>query len=340
MICVHRRAVRLLAVLAALLVAAACTEPAENRVAAPIGAEPTMQPDDLVDLQVYFRGGEGSSAYLVGVTKETAVTDDLPRQAIELLIAGPAEGDGRELSASLPTTTRVRDLEVAGGTARLDLSHEVISDADEVNPSPEHEALALAAVVGTLTEFPAIDRVRLSVEGRQTGWRSGVDVGGFWGGWGLPEVLVRDESVMSEPAEGDGVPDLELFSSEDQALGAPPSEPVAVTKVRVRDRTTYLRVTVELAPVTDEDASASVPPARARRGEGQIVLEIDDIASYEADVEPGQRVELETPAFEGVTVQDTDQEGRLRLVVGTSEEQDFWLHDLSSPTRLVLDVRK
>ncbi len=45
--------------LAALLVAAACTEPAENRVAAPIDAEPTMQPDDLVDLQVYFRGGEG-----------------------------------------------------------------------------------------------------------------------------------------------------------------------------------------------------------------------------------------------------------------------------------------
>lgn len=335
------RSAGLLAVLAALLALPACNRAPDTQVAEAISAQPTMQPDDVVDLTVYFRSGEGSSAHLVGVTKEVAITDDLPRQAVQLLIDGPAETDGAGLSPALPPETRVLDLTVTDGTAHLDLSHEVISEADEVNPSPEHEALALAAIAGTLTEFPAIERVRLSVEGRQTGWRSGVDVSAFWGAWGLPELLVRDESVMSDPAaEGDGVPDLALFSTDEQTVGAPPSEPVAVTNVRVRDRATYLRIIVELAAVSDDGTPASVPPARARLDGDRIVLEIDDVAAYEADFEPGQRVELDDPAFQGVAVEDTDEEDTVRIAVLPGGERDFWLQDLSSPTRIVLDVRK
>lgn len=329
-----------LALWAALLAVAGCTAGPEASVTAtPASVEPTMQPDDLVDLTVYFRSGEGSTAYLVAVTREAAISDDLPRQAISMLIAGPEEGDG-DLSAALPGSTRVLDLDVTDGTAHLDLSHEVISAADDVNPSPEHEALALAAIVGTLTEFPAIEQVRLSVEGRQTGWRTGVNVGRFWGGWGLPEVLVRDESVLSEPPEGDGVPDLALFSAEPQELGAPPADPVGVRSVRVRDRATYLRVIVELATVGDADASASIPETRAYADGGHVVLEVDGIAAYEADFEPGQRVEVDDPAFLGVSVDDTDRDDQARIVVQPKDAQDFWLHDLSSPTRIVLDVRK
>lgn len=331
---------RVLALLAVALTAAACTAQTDIPVAEPLGAEPTMQPADLVDLNVYFRSGEGSTAHLTSVTREVPITDDLPRQAVALLIAGPEEGDGQGLSPVLPPTTRVLDLTVTDGVADLDLSHDVISDADEVNPSPEHEALALAAIAGTLTEFPEIERVRLSVEGRQTGWRSGVDVEAFWGGWGLPEVLARDESVMSEPAEGDGVPDLTLFSAEPQEVGATPSETVAVTSLRVRDRATYLRIIVELSTVGDSDTPASVAPARARLDGDRLVLEIDDIAAYEADFEPGQRVELDDPAFRGVAVEDTERDDQVRIAVLPNQPSDFWLHDLSAPTRIVLDVRK
>ncbi|MGI8875240.1 MAG: GerMN domain-containing protein [Egibacteraceae bacterium] len=338
-----------LAALAAVLVLAACTRGGTEPLAEPIRTEPTMQPADMVDLTVYFRSGEGSSAYLVPVTKETAITGDLPLAAVQHLIAGPRGEDESGLSAALPPETQVLDLRVADGTAHLDLSREVISRAAGVSPSDEHEALALAAIVGTLTEFPTIEQVRLSVEGHQTGSRRGLDVGAFWGGWGLPEVLVRDESIMvlvrdesimAEPSEGDGVPPLDSFSTEDQDIGAPPDEPLAVTRVRVRDRVTYLRVIVELADVGDPDAAAAVPPARVREDGGRIVLEIDDIAAYDADVEPGQRVEVEGPAFDGVVVEDTDRPDQVRITVLPTTPREFWLRDLSSPTRLILDVRK
>lgn len=336
----------LLAALVAALAAAACTaspttdaEPVTSP-ASTEQVEPTMQPSDVVDLTVYFRSGEGSGAHLVPVTREAAIDDDLPRRALELLIAGPGDDDGRSLDPPLPAGTQVRDVTVTDGTAVVDLSHEVISRAGDVNPSPEHEALALAAVVGTLTEFPAIERVRLLVEGHQRGVHGGVDVGAFWGGWGLPELLVRDESVFSQPAEGEGVPDLQSFETGNQTLGAAPDDPLAVTSVRIRDRTTYLRVVVELAVVDDPDVAAAVPPTRARMLGGNVVLEIEDVADYDADFAPGQRVELDDPMFEGVTVEETERDGRVRIVVLPREERPFWLHDLSSPTRIVLDVRK
>lgn len=330
---------RLVALLGAALAVAACTSGDVAPQGEPVRTEPTMQPDHMVDLTVYFRSGEGSAAYLQPVTRAAPITDDLPLTAVTMLIAGPDSDDPRGLSPCLPPQARVLGLSVDDGTAHLDLSHEVISQADGVNPSEAHEALALAAIAGTLTEFPTIDRVRLTVEGAATGRHDGVEVGRFWGGWGLPEVLVRDESVMSEPTDSDRLPDLSRFSKTSQHLGASVGDDVAVTRVRVRDRTTYLRVVVELATVDDPDASAAVPPARARQVDDRIVLEVEGIAAYDTDVESGERLELDDPSFGSVVVEDAGGE-RLRIVVRPTTRQDFWLHDQSTPTRIILDVRK
>lgn len=330
----------LLGVLAVACTALPSGTPSEpgSSLAEPVTASPTIQPDDVVDLTVYYRSGEGEGAYLVPVTKETSVDDDLPRTALELLLAGPDEEDGRDLAAPLPTSTEVRSLRIDGGTAHVDLSREVITEADSTNP--EHEALGLAALVGTLAELPAIMQVRLSVEGAATGVQDGVDVSAFWGGWGLPEVLVPDDSVMSEPVEGEGVPDLTLFGGKPQEVGTSTEDAVAVTSVRIRDRTTYLRVVLELEHAEDSDASPGVPPARARVDGDRLVLEVDDIAHYDADFAPGQRLELDDPPFEGVSVEETARDGLVRIVVLPAGDREFWLHTLSSPTRIVLDVRK
>ena len=344
---------RWLGPLLALATLAACTStapdlagssPASAPSAEPVSS-PTLQPDDRVDLTVYFRSGEGADAFLVPVTKEASIAGDLPSkglalEALELLIAGPADQDGLDLLPPLPPATKVRSLRIEGDTAHVDLSHEVISRADEVGRAPENEVLALAAVAGTLTEFPAVVKVRLSVEGRQSGRHSGVDVGAFWGGWGLPEVLIRDDSVLAEPVEGEGVPDLELFGHGDQVLGSRDGE-VTLTSVRVRDHTTYLRVIVEVADAQDPDAAPQAPPhTRAREVGGEVVLEIDDVVAYDADVAPGQRIGIDNEAFEGVTVEQLEDEGRVRIVVAPANGRAFWLHQLSSPTRIVLDVRK
>lgn len=334
--------VAVVAVLTALAALTACsrTPVGDPSLVSPVASQPTMQPDDVVDLTVYFRSGEGSKAFLVPVTKEAAIDHDLPRRALELLIAGPTDEDGRGLRAPLPDSTAVRDLRVEDDVAYVDVSHHIISQGADANPSPQHEALALAAIVGTLTEFPAVEQVRLSVEGHQRGWRSGVDVGRFWGWWGLPEVLVPDDSVMSEPAEGEGIPDLERFTAEPQTVGSDSDVPLAVTSVRTRDRTTYMRIMVQLDNLDDPDSSATVPPARVRRVGERIVLEIDDVTVYDADFAPGQRLRLDDPVFDEVAVEETDRDDRVRIVLTPVEPRVFWLHTLSSPTRIVLDVKK
>lgn len=329
----------LLAVLAVAVLAACTRGPLDNSIVEPVGAQPTIQPDDMVDLTVYFRTGEGDEAFLVPVTKETGIDEDLPRRAVELLIAGPTDDDGRDLAAPLPSSTRINSLRVDGDTAYLDLSEHVITQAEEVNPSPENEALALAAVAGTLAEFPVIDQVRLSVEGKQTGVRDDVDVGAFWGGWGLPEVLVPDDSVMTQPAEGEGVPALERFTGDVQEIGSSTDARLAVTRVRPRDRTTYLRIVVEVEDLADPDSPAAVPPARARLAGNAVVVDIEGIAQYDADISEGQRIELDDPLFDSVEV-EIDEGGRVRIIVAPTETRDFWLHSLSSPTRVVLDVKK
>jgi hypothetical protein len=322
---------------------AACSSPAtseqsEDARAEPATDEPTMQPEDHVDLTVYFRRGEGSDAHLEPVTREVRLDDDLPLLALQHLVAGPSEDDGRELSAPLPEQTRVQGLEIADGTATVDLSPHVIADASSVGDSAENEALALSAIAATLAEFPGVERVALTIDGHRSGWHGGVDVGAFWGGWGLPGALVPDDSVIGAPKDGEGVPDLEQFSVDHQHVGSDGDEPVEVESLRIRDRTTYLRFIVELDE--DDDRSASVPRTRARMIGGNIVLELEGVADLGEDVGPGTRLDVDHSVINGIEVEETERPGRLRAVVLLHDEREYWLHSTSSPARVILDIRK
>lgn len=57
----------------------------------------------------------------------------------------------------------MRSLQVKEGTATADFSSEVT----RLNVGSMGEALAVAAIVNTLTEFPEIRRVQILVEGRK-----------------------------------------------------------------------------------------------------------------------------------------------------------------------------
>lgn len=321
------------------VVFAACTpmapvaEPDADGVdASPVPAVPD---EDVVDLTIYLRDGDGEGAHLVGVSREVAVDDDLPRRALELLLAGPGNDDG-DLEAPLPTTTEIRDFRVEDHTAHVDLSGEVITHADQVGASPANEVLALAALADTLTEFPEIDRVRLSVEGEDSGSVEGVgDVGAFWGGWGLPDVLVRDESLVEPEGDANPLPDLAEFDGDPQAVGSDEADPVDVRGIRARDRTSYLRIVVELGDAHDEDAAAAVPQARAWRTPEGVVLELREVAGYDED---NARLDPDRLTFADV---DAEVDGeRLLVTVDAGSRHDFSLSTLTSPVRVVLDVRK
>lgn len=315
------------------LLGAACGSTPTREVVADDGKDSTALPSDAgtVDLRIYLRAGSGSEAYLAPVTRRSTINEDLPRRALELLIAGPEQGDGKDLHATLPASTTVLNFAVEGDTAVVDLSREAIGDAATVEPSPEHELLALSAVANTLTEFPLIDRVRLTIAG-----------GGqqFWGGWGVPEWLARDERVIGPRSKGDGLPAMENFGRQAQQVGSEHAGPVAVLGVRTIDRVGFLRVVVDLGdPGTDESARG-IPPVSAAIEQGRLVLRISDVAENRAELIPGRSLDLGYRPFESLEAEPSALPGPLSIAVMPAGNRPFWLHTLNSPTRVVLDVRK
>jgi hypothetical protein len=328
----------LLALACLPLLLAACTgaDPAGIRQAASPPTTEEADPvvlDDIVDLTLYLRSGAGGSAHLEPVTREVAVEEDLPRRALELLLEGPVEGEDG-LEAPLPTTTRLRALEVERGTAHVELSAEAVRDADRAGGSPSDEVLALGALANTLTEFPSIDLVELSFRG------VGVDGERFWGGWGNPAPLIRDESLIGPAGEGKGPLDLRRFTTETQTTGSGEADPVEISAVRVRDRLTHVRIAVELEPAGDGKEGAKVPRTRARVLGDELVVTVGGVASYSAAFGEHHPLDLTSEAFKELEVTHDGARATLRLRVDDAAERRFWLHTLSSPTRVILDVKK
>ncbi len=308
-------------------VTAASSEQAHRSAA--VSEAAAVQPSDQVDLTLYFRAGHGASAHLVPVVRQVPMSDDLPRQALEQLLGGPVPGDGRGLAPVLPPSTRLLSLRLLGDTAIVNLNRAAFEDAAAVGVGPEHEALALAALVDTLTEFPTVQRARIFVEGR-----SGHP---FWGWWGVPQQLVRDDGVIGPAPAGRSVPDADAFTPRVQRIGTGvEAAAVRIGSVGARMRVGYLQVTLELAGTGGEPA-ATVPRARARHTEEGLELVVDDVAA--AKLPRGGLLTVDDPAFGDVRVAARSLPGRVRLLVSSSRRTAFYLHTFNSPTRIVLDVR-
>lgn len=118
---------------------------------------PRIQEKTWVNL--YFLDSEGS--LLVRRKVEIPKVPGIARAAMERLCQGPP---GKDLLPCLPSGTTVRDLNVkADGTCVVDLSRNAANIAGH---DPKAEALAVSAVVNTLTEFPTVKRVQILVEGQ------------------------------------------------------------------------------------------------------------------------------------------------------------------------------
>jgi hypothetical protein len=194
--------------LMALLLPAGCgrskTVTGEDKVQeeeeAPSGEEAVEESAEgkSITLTLYFIKSEPSDTYLVAVKRTIPYTTGVARAAMEELIKGPSEGSG--LLAAFPSTVKVLDVSVKDGVCTVNLSKEVIVDkAKEGGAGAAMEGLALTSIANTLTEFPTVQKVRLLIEGRQSGQVDGFYIEDFWGHVGLPEFLERDMSVVKSP---------------------------------------------------------------------------------------------------------------------------------------------
>lgn len=151
-----------------------------------------------VTLTLYFMEVTPTDFYLVPEKRTIPYTQAVARAAMEELFKGPAEGS--PLKAIFPNTVRVLDISIKDGVCTLNVSKEIITDkVKQGGAGAEVEGLALASIANTLTEFPTIQKVKLLVEGQQSGMVDGLFIEDFWGHVGLPEYLERNMSKVKAP---------------------------------------------------------------------------------------------------------------------------------------------
>jgi spore germination protein GerM len=152
-----------------------------------------VQPEQTVTLTLYFKMNTETEEYLAP-EERTVTTSDIARSAMEELIKGPGPDSG--LSPVLPNTVKVLDVSVVDGLCTVDVSKEIITDSSQLGYGARSEILALAAIANTLTDIEGIDRVKLLVEGAQSGMAGDRYIEDFWGHVGLSEFLERNEDVI------------------------------------------------------------------------------------------------------------------------------------------------
>jgi len=98
---------------------------------------------------VFLDGGKVATGH-----RRVAPTQAVARAALEQLIAGPnATEQGVGFTSAVPATTKVNEIDIAGGVATVDLAPAVTDHAGQ------------AQIVYTLTQFPTVEKVRFGASG-------------------------------------------------------------------------------------------------------------------------------------------------------------------------------
>jgi spore germination protein GerM len=176
------------------------SEPVEQGGNAGANEDATIEEEGggAMSLSLYFRLSSPDGEWLSLEEREVSGVEDPYRAAMEELIKGPAAGS--QLLPVLPDTVKVLSTGVADGVCTVNVSKEILTDANQVGAGASGEGLALAAIADTLTAFPEVSRVKLLVEGTQSGMVEGRFVEDFWGHMGLPEYLERNEDIIYRPS--------------------------------------------------------------------------------------------------------------------------------------------
>jgi hypothetical protein len=155
----------------------------------------TTAPAETTMVEVWFTRDEQLAVGSFEATLSTPATD-----AMEALLAGPVDLDAEiGMTSAIPAGTELLGLDIADGTAIVDLSGTFESGGGSLSMS-----LRVAQVVSTLTQFDTVDRVTIRLDGR--------DVDAI-GGEGVPAVdLTRDDVrrltpfvVITSPLPGETV---------------------------------------------------------------------------------------------------------------------------------------
>jgi spore germination protein GerM len=148
-----------------------------------------------IEVKLYFAQYEDNQSFLQPETRTVETGDDIYRSVVEELVKGP---ESEQLYPTLPSNTLVYSVKSDNGLAIADFSKELITNFEEIPHSSTTEMLAIYSIVNTLTEFDEIERVRITIEGKQNGEVDGLFVEDFWGHVGIYEDFTRNEDIMEK----------------------------------------------------------------------------------------------------------------------------------------------
>ena len=146
-------------------------------------------------ITLYFAEYTDNEAFLVKETRKITVNEEFPKNIVEELIKGPKSSD---LYPTLPSNVKVNSVVISGETAIVDFSKEIITNFEEIPHSSTTETLAIYSIVNTLTEFEEIKKVKITVEGKESGEIEGLYVEDFWGHIGIYEEFTRNEDLIEK----------------------------------------------------------------------------------------------------------------------------------------------
>ncbi len=155
----------------------------------------TLLPSCTRSVTLYFAIMEGQDFYLAPEARQVDASGNIYEEAIRQLIAGPTRKD---LFPTIPSDTAVNSVKVSDGLAAVDFDIRIISNFQEIPHSSTTEALAIYSIVNTLTGFDGIDRVRITIEGVESGDVEGFYVEDFWGHIGIYEEFRRNEEIIKD----------------------------------------------------------------------------------------------------------------------------------------------
>lgn len=147
------------------------------------------------NVKLYFAKYEDNLAYLVFENRPIINDGDFYKRIIREIAAGPKDG---QTYPTIPSTVKVNTVVVENGLAIVDLSKEIITDTQEIPHSSITEMLAIYSIVDTLTEFSEIQKVRITIEGKQKGTIDGLYIEDFWGHVGIYDDFSRSEQVLTK----------------------------------------------------------------------------------------------------------------------------------------------
>jgi len=144
-------------------------------------------------VSLYFAAYTDTEAYLVKETREISVSKEFYKSVLEELIKGP---ESSELYPVVPSNVKVNSVKISDSTATVDFSKEIITNFEEIPHSSTTEVLAIFSIVNTLTGFEEIDKVKITIEGKDSGQIDGLYLEDFWGHVGIYEEFTRNETII------------------------------------------------------------------------------------------------------------------------------------------------